>query len=177
MFGRRSSAKMIKFDIQPIVCLSVQLEIFVTDFLGSDIFLSCLDFSGCSVLVGSTDVQNLIVDAPAISCIDIGWQNATDDVTKVRNVVNIGQSRRNENFPGLLFGLCLEEKAGIIFNSLANESTDQHKHYHCLSLIKWSYFFWNVSFSSSKAWLAKISTHLFIDRMNNLLSQLESNTN
>jgi len=44
-------------DVKPLVGFFMENVIFVAQFLGSDSFLQCLCLRGCSVFIGTADVQ------------------------------------------------------------------------------------------------------------------------
>ena len=66
----------------------------MTDFqnyLWSQSFFKCFCLCGCSILVSTADVKCVVVAQATIPCKDISTQNATNDVAKVRDIVDIGQ--------------------------------------------------------------------------------------
>ena len=47
----------------------------------------------------TTDVKDIVVTKSAVSCKDISTQNTTNDISKMRNIVDVRQSTGNENVP------------------------------------------------------------------------------
>ena len=75
------STKVIKGDIEPLINLSMNCVVKVADLPRSLFLLNSLDFSGSSIFVSSTDIQNVVSLESQESCIDIGGKDTADDIS------------------------------------------------------------------------------------------------
>ena len=64
---------------------------YAHSYLWSQSLFKCLCLCRCSILICATDVKCVVVAQSAISCKDIGTQNTTNDITKMRNIVDVWQ--------------------------------------------------------------------------------------
>ena len=58
---RCRATKVVKVDVEPLVDLCVEFVVFVTDLFRRHSLLQCLGFRRGAVLIGATDVQNIVV--------------------------------------------------------------------------------------------------------------------
>lgn len=93
----RCSSKVIKVDSEPLVGLHVKLVVLVTKLPWAHAFLERLCFRGRAVFVRPTDIQGVVAPKTTETRENVRRENRADDVAQVRNVVNIGKSRGNEN--------------------------------------------------------------------------------
>lgn len=93
----RSSAKVVEANLEPLVNILVLDVELVTEFLGGLARLESLGLSGSAVLVCAADVQRRPVAKLAEARVDVGTEDTADDVSKMRDVVDIGKSAGDED--------------------------------------------------------------------------------
>ena len=64
--------KFIKVTVEPLINLSVQGMIVITDLLTSLVRLARFGLSCCAVLISTTDVECVVAGKSAISGVDVG---------------------------------------------------------------------------------------------------------
>lgn len=103
LLRRSGTAKLVKIAVEPLVDFGVKSVVMITDLLTRLTFLSGLGLSGCTILVGTADVNSVVASKTAVSGIHIGRENAADNVAQMRNVIDIWQCTCNQNvsFAGL----------------------------------------------------------------------------
>lgn len=112
----RGAVEDVGLDTEPVVDTAVEGVVLCAEGRRVNAFLESLGLGGSAVFVledwfvslarrercrvgtyGATNEQRLVVTSPAVSCKDVGGENATDEVAEVRNVVHIGQGAGNED--------------------------------------------------------------------------------
>ena len=94
-----SAAEVIEVAVEPVIDLLVDGVVVVTDLLGGLTLLQGLDLGGSAVLVCPADVQSVVAHQAAIACEDIGGEDTADDVSQVRDIIDIGKCRGNQDVP------------------------------------------------------------------------------
>ena len=92
-----SASEFVEVAIKPVVNLLVNNMIVVADFLRSLFFFKSLHLSGCSVLIGTANVQCVVAHKAAVASEDVCTQHTSNDVAKMRNIIHIGQGTRDQN--------------------------------------------------------------------------------
>ena len=87
-----SSSKMIKVAIKPFVDSFVNGVVLVTNLLWGHVCLSCLSFSSCSILISTADVDGIVSCKSGITSIHVSRENTSNNVTKVRHIVDVWES-------------------------------------------------------------------------------------
>lgn len=93
----RGSAKVVEANLEPIVNLLVLDVELVAELLGGLARLESLGLSSSAVLVCTADVQRRPVAKLAEARVDVGTEDTADDVSKMRNVVDVGKSAGNQD--------------------------------------------------------------------------------
>ena len=83
-------AKVVKVAIEPFIDLCVDSVVIVTDLLWGLVFLASFSFCGSSILICAADVNGVVASKPSKSCIHICGEYTSNNVAKVRHVVDIG---------------------------------------------------------------------------------------
>jgi hypothetical protein len=78
---RRGSSEEIEVDFKVLVNPLVDLVELVADFLRSAVLLHGFGFSGSSVLVGSADVNGVVVSQLAVPAVNVSRQDGSDQVS------------------------------------------------------------------------------------------------
>ncbi|KAI5151706.1 hypothetical protein ENBRE01_2325 [Enteropsectra breve] len=89
MLGTVGISEIIKIQVQPFVDSLMQGPVLRDDLLGMDPLLHCLHLGGCSILVGSADVCDIIAFGTAVSAVDISAQDRSNDVSQMWLVVHV----------------------------------------------------------------------------------------
>ena len=97
-----SSSKVIKIDVEPFVYLRMNFMVIVANFSRGLFLFKSLNFSGCTVLVSSTYIQNIWALKSFEACVNIGRKDTTNDVAQMRNVINV---RKGWSDQGVLLAL------------------------------------------------------------------------
>lgn len=63
--------------------------VMVTDLLRSLFLLQSFNFSGCSILIGSTDVKHIVSLQSLEASVDISRKDTADDVAQVGHIVDV----------------------------------------------------------------------------------------
>lgn len=72
----------------------------LADLLRSHVFLDGLHFSGSAIFVSAADINGVVAPQPTVASIDVGAEYATNDISKVRDVVYVWECRSYKNtFP------------------------------------------------------------------------------
>ncbi len=61
------TSKDIKLNIEPLVYLTVDAKVLVTDLLGRETFFYCLGLCRCAVFISTTHVQCVVVTQTTVS--------------------------------------------------------------------------------------------------------------
>lgn len=69
----------------------MDLEVFVTDLLGSHILLQRLDLSSSAVLVCAANEESVVTSEAAVPSEDVSAEDAPNYVAKMRHVVDVGE--------------------------------------------------------------------------------------
>ena len=86
-----SPSENIKSDIEPSIDLFMDFIIIIANFLRSLALLHCLDLSGCSIFVSAANIEHIGALKLLVSRVDVGGKDAANDVTEVRDIVDVGQ--------------------------------------------------------------------------------------
>ena len=84
-----STAKMVEADVEPFVHLRMDFMVMVADFSRSLFLFESLNFSGCTILISTAHVQNIWSLKSFETCVNIGRKHTTNDVTQMRNVIDV----------------------------------------------------------------------------------------
>jgi len=68
LLGSGCSSEEVEVNVEPLVDVSVDGEVFVADLLAGDFLLEGFGFSGCAVLVCTAYVYSIMANQTAISC-------------------------------------------------------------------------------------------------------------
>jgi len=93
----RSPSEKISIAVEPLVDLLVDGVVLVANTLWGQAFLNCLCLGGGAILICSADIHGVVPTESAVSGIHICGEDAADDVTEMRHVVDVRQSTRNED--------------------------------------------------------------------------------
>ncbi len=62
-----SSTKYIKFDIEPLINIIMNLIVLFTDLFRSESFFKSLSLCSCPIFISSTNIQYIVITQPTIS--------------------------------------------------------------------------------------------------------------
>lgn len=104
LFRRGGTAELIEVTIEPLVDLSVDCIVIVTNLLAGFLLLQSFGLSSGTVFISAANVDAVVAGEASVPGVDIGGENAADDVAQVRNVVNVWKRRGNQNVALALLG-------------------------------------------------------------------------
>lgn len=93
--GRAS--ELVEVTVEPLVDLLVEGVVVVTDLLGGLALLAGFGLRGGSVLVGTTNIDDVVSSEAGEASVDISRQDTSDNVAKMGHVVDVGQSTRDQD--------------------------------------------------------------------------------
>ena len=96
-------AEVVKLDVEPLIDLAVDGMVLGADLLGGKPLLQRLRFSGRSILISATEVQNIVVAQPA--------------VPKVKLRINIIRTRPYSGAAERAFAPSMYMKGGLAYNA------------------------------------------------------------
>lgn len=134
---------IIKIDVEPVVNLGVESVIEVTNLLGCLLFGKSLCFSGSTILVSTTNVDSIVASESGPSGINITTQDATNQVTKMGDIVDVGKGRGDQNIFLILGGkdnLSLVQSLDLAFAQLLLDFQDCW--INRLFWLNWGSFLW-----------------------------------
>jgi len=88
---------VIEITVEPFVNGFVNGMVVITNFLGSLSFSQGLSFSGSTILIGTTDIQSVVTSETAPSGIDISTQDTANNISQVRNIIDVRKSTGNQD--------------------------------------------------------------------------------
>lgn len=86
--GRAS--ELVEVTVEPLVDLLVEGVVVVTDLLGGLALLAGFGLRGGSVLVGTTNIDDVVSSEAGEASVDISRQDTSDNVAKMGHVVDVG---------------------------------------------------------------------------------------
>mmetsp|Transcript_34486 Transcript_34486/g.25579 ORF Transcript_34486/g.25579 Transcript_34486/m.25579 type:complete len:204 (+) Transcript_34486:144-755(+) len=93
----RSSSKVVKVYVKPLIYLRMNFIVEIADFLGSFPLFDGFGFSGSAVFVSPAHVESIVAPKAAESCINICRKHAPNDIPKMRHVIDVGECRCDED--------------------------------------------------------------------------------
>lgn len=103
LFGRCAS-KEVEVTIKPIVNAFMNSVVVVTNLFAGLLFFLSLLLSSSAILISTTNVDNVVSSLSEVTSRHISGQNASNNVTQVRYVVDIRQSTCNQDVTLALTG-------------------------------------------------------------------------
>ena len=94
-----SSAKIVEITVEPFVNLRVLRMVKVANLLTSFACLAGLGLGGCAIFIRATDVDGIMTSESRKSGIDVGREDTSDDIAKMRHIVHVWQRTRDQNIP------------------------------------------------------------------------------
>jgi hypothetical protein len=92
-------SEVVKVTVEPVVDLSVDLVVLVTDLLRGKAFFLGFGLGGGPVLVGSAHVDRVVASQPAEPTVDISGENTSDKVSEMRHIVDVRKGGGDEDVP------------------------------------------------------------------------------
>ena len=96
------SSKIIEVTVEPLVDLLVNGMVVITNLSWCLVVSTSLCLSGCTVLVSAAHVDTVVANQTGKSSIDISRENTTNDVSKMRDIVDVRQSTGDQNITSAL---------------------------------------------------------------------------
>lgn len=97
------AAEVVEITVEPVVDLLVYSVVMVTDLLRGLALFDGFDLSCCAILVSTTHVERVVAHQAAVASEHISAQDAPNNVSQVRHVVHVWQSRCDEDVALALF--------------------------------------------------------------------------
>ena len=96
------SSKVIEVTVEPLVDFPVDGMVVVTNLSWSLVVCTSLCLSCSTILVSATHVDTVVANQTGKSSIDISRENTANDVSKMRHIVDVGQSTGDQNITSAL---------------------------------------------------------------------------
>lgn len=119
-------------DVKPIVDFSVYSMVFVCNLLWCQALNHSLGLSGCTIFISTTNWEDIVARSFTVKSENIGTQKGTDKIPQVRDIIDIRQSRSDEDISNTSFFICRQSKA--------NEMVAKELTYIFPSVVGWSDF-------------------------------------
>lgn len=94
-----SSAKIVEVTVEPLVNLCVFRMVKVANLLTCFPCLAGLCLCGRAIFIRATDVDGIMTSESRKSGIDIGREDTSNDIAKMRHIVHVWQRTRDQNIP------------------------------------------------------------------------------
>lgn len=108
----RSSSKVVKIYVEPLVNVVVNFEVFVAYFLRCALLLDCFHLSSSSILISAANIDGIISTHSAITSECIRTQHAPDYITQMWHIINVWQGTCYENVATTVLGKYFRSKIG-----------------------------------------------------------------
>ena len=101
---RGCSPELVEADAEPLVDLSVQGVVLITDLLRSEPFLDSLRLGRGSVLVSAANKDHIVAAETCKPGVDVRREHTADNVAEVGDVVHVGEGGGDHDVPFAVLG-------------------------------------------------------------------------
>jgi len=123
LLGSGSSSELVEVTVEPLVDISVDGVVVIANLLRGLAFLHRLSLSGGSIFISSANVHGVMASKSRESGIHVGREHASDNVSQMRHVVNVGECTSDEDVSFAFLGKLLR---GVNATDLGLRGADRH---------------------------------------------------